>query len=424
MTKRAKKEEGKPIVSFTVAKSQLLTMMGRCKKAEIGKTGKVLVAAKTSGDRDERGTITLTAAGHPVSVTCRAWSGDSEHGSVLVHHGGACVLGLEDLQSVVAAMPDDLLDILCTPSRKLVIEAAGHASAPKRRTFTVQTIVSDDYPPVPAMPAASVVRDIEGKLVAEGIERVRYAGEEGKTKSSDRDHERFWGVRLELEKDALMAVGVSGRIFARMRFAATFAEPGELFLPQPLLDLVAELGRRSDKLSFGEDGQRLYIESEFASVTCLRPVGAYPPWRSITANALQGAVAVCEIDGPQLAEALGALETVWRLSYMGSDDNKQNGWGAVRFELDGGTLHLSTGYTPLPEAELAASAEDLDVNNPQNHKLVVYVAPHLMRQGATMARGTVKMIVDPRDPLPTLLAVETLDGAFWSGICPMRPPGG
>jgi len=409
----AKSEKLPPILSFSASQRQLLQLIERCAAAS---ADKILITTIVSDATQVAGELFFIAAGHPVSVVTSAWTGD-EHGSLLIHRAGQCVINLKDLRNIVAAMPNDMLDITCGHDRRFVVEAAGHADKPKRRTFTVYALDPENYPQVARMPE-SMKRVISGKAIREAIERVRYGAKDYNAKDTAMD--ACSGVMFEFSKGRLEAVATNGRALAVHRVEAVVADPPEqLLIPGPLLSLVCSLCEE-DRVHLAQDEQRVYIMSTHTTATCLKNVGAFPLWRTVVTALLSNAVKMCDLDGLQLAEAARALSTVWKLSYISPDSDKDNrNKGApVKLELKDHKLRISTSFNPMG-SQLAGSEEEIEVSNPEHRTLMRVVESSLLIPGAMGVQGTSSLRSDPNDEVGPVI-LESADGSFVAVTMPKR----
>lgn len=405
---KPKPKEEKLALSFSLARAQLLGMLARCDGA---KTKNILIQAKELDPHMPRGEVSITAMGMPVSVVTRAWTEDKS-GSAMVHKGGDCALALADLQSVVSAMPDDMLDIDCTLEGRMRIVAAGHADKPKARTFSVQTLEASEYPPVPKMPATTRVRTISGTALGRLIDRVGYACEK-------RDlNKATAGVLVTLSEGQIEAVATDSHVLAVCSIGAKVSDPREEFLlPAPMLGLCVALA--ADTLELAQDEQRIYLSTDHTFVSCLRAIAAFPQWQ-YAVNGID-AKPCCELDGPQLAEALRALGAVWKLSYASGADFKDRG-APVRCELEDGELTLSSGLNTLGDKRinLAQGEECLEVKNPNGVTWRSKIELTLLMQSAQHAEGIVRLSAGPKDPDIPCILESSGDSTFKAVVMPIR----
>lgn len=393
-------------LSYAVSQQHLLLMLERCSVASESADGKILMRVKGNDD-GVTGELSITAVGMPLSVISRVETGPQPGGSITVAVSGACVVLLKDFRSLVSAMPVDLLDIKCTKEGKLTIQAAGHADKPKRRTFTVYALTAEEYPPVPPFPVERPTRSIKGAVLNAAIDRVRYASDQVK------EVDVHSGVLLVLSAGVIESVATNRNAMAINRIDAEVQDPPEEFLlPKAMIGLTMALGAAGDNLNLAQDESRIYVEDEGTLLSCLKSVGQFPPWR-VVRDALKDLPIICTLDSLQLAEAVRAVSTLFRLSYVG----KKLGEPIV-LKVEGNKLTVEAGFTPTG-AELAGSTEEIDVSEAA-HAITRYLEAGMFTPSAAAARGLARLRTDPKDDIG-MVAIESGDGKFLGLTSPKRP---
>jgi DNA polymerase III sliding clamp (beta) subunit (PCNA family) len=418
--KKIRPEPPKPeeiLMSFCIAQQHFLSMMERCGYAfssatketkETSKTtDRVLLRTRTLGENPD-GEVSLTAASIPLSVVARSKTEDKT--GTMVHYEGACVLVLRDLRTLISAMPNDLLDIMCTKDGKFIIEAAGHADKPKQRTFTVYAIVDENYPPVPPFPVGGdAVRTITGKLLGTAIERVKYASDA----ASEQDIHS--GIMLVLDGSTLESVGTNRSCLARSVLAANFSPPREqMLLPKAMIPLTLLLSASTDKLCMAQDEARIYVETDTTLLGCLKQVGQFPPWKLVIDGVMADVQPICTLDAVQMAEAVRAVSTLFRMSWI---DKSKSGGEPVVLEVEGGMLTVGVGFEP-GGVKFAGSTEEIEVSD-EGLTLKRIVEGHLFVASAMQARGLCKLKSNPKDDMGPVV-LESADGAFIGITSPRR----
>lgn len=201
---------------------------------------------------------------------------------------GSVLVPASLLRDVLGVMPGARLELILDGGSLTVRSSAG------RPSFTVRTLLIEDYPTLPDVPKP--LGTLDAGALRWVVETVLHPIDDGIEPAS------LTGVRLEAADGELTAVGT-----CRTRMAAsTLAWDGEPFTATvPARALAAAVKGMSGRVSVGHREGIVSLSDDARSVTLRLLDGEYPDWRRLFAQGAQNTVSVT-CDPAALAEALGS----------------------------------------------------------------------------------------------------------------------
>ncbi|MCA9259647.1 MAG: DNA polymerase III subunit beta [Planctomycetales bacterium] len=212
---------------------------------------------------------------------------------------------------------------------QLQLEADGQGTTIRgqRSQFTLSGANPSEFPQVASFAEESYV-EVGGRLLRELIRRTSFA--------TDNESSRYalGGVRLELDDNALTAVGTDGRRLAKMTGpVSVHGTPSELgqntIVPTKAMQLIERtLGGSESDVKATVRGNEFQVQSERALITARLLEGRFPDWRKVFPNVS---------DATQIELAVGpTLSAVRQAAIVTSDESR-----GVDFHFDVGMLTLS-----------------------------------------------------------------------------------
>lgn len=268
---------------------------------------------------------------------------------VEVQSGGAVIIPVQRMSSILREVADEVLSIDATPDKTLILG--------QRSRFELVGQNPDEFPEIPTFEEKNYY-EIAANVLRELIRRTLFATE------SESSRYALGGVLLEPEGNTLIAVGTDGRRMAKMEGAMKpVGQPsagGSTIVPARAMQILERMLPNDDSMvHIATRANDLMVRDAHGLFYTRLVEGRFPKWREVIPKRL---------DSHKVEIPVGPLySTVRQASIVTSEESR-----GVDFTFGNGSLVLSNATADVGQSrvEMPISADVPEMTISLDHRFV------------------------------------------------------